>query len=331
MFRGGAWPNLWTFRSFSWVLNGYALSLTILGSMNANLSECYEVAKMTIDDIFSRGTTADDGYEKPRYSLLEFSRPEYSDPVVPVQMLMVMMGFMLVLFSNAFSENVDWGLFRISIICGTVYLLFFMFYLTEYYEKLWEPYFMLPEDKLFFRIYCLLIGVVVIAFMPRWPQFWPLYVIFLYLIMYKKKKDTRNIFQDAVISEYGNYDSCDNPKTKSQYVLVETFTMNFLWLGVVFLAPFALMISLSAIFVMSPELLNYFNNNFSTNITEFGMRWTFVTLNVLVTIPTLLFWSGKIKTGLRQMKNQIEAGHYAYFEARDLRGRIRRGRYVNKR
>ena len=262
---------------------------------------------------------------QPPYKLCDFAKPEYADPVVPVQMLMAIMVFTIVMLNQVFLHPGDGIIVSSALLFGSVYLISFMFYLTEYYEKLWERYFLFPIDKLFFRFYCLLFGAIIILLMPRWPEHWSLYVVILFAIMYWKKRRTRDYFQSAVKYEFGSYEQCKDDIIRSKYILVETFTLNFLILGLIALLPFAIAMSLIALCVSNDDVLNAANAFGGSNFTNDELRWAYFSLNLFVTIPTFLFWSAKITTGLAQMRNQIEEGHYAYFECRDIRSRLRRG------
>ena len=262
---------------------------------------------------------------QPTYKLCDFANPEYADSVVPVQMLMAIMVFTIIMLNQVFLHPGDGLIVSSALLFGSLYLISFMFYLTEYYKKLWEKYFLLPIDKLFFRFYCLLFGVVVIVLMPRWPEHWSLYVVILFTIMYWKKRRTRDYFQSAVKYEFGSYELCTDDVIRSKYILVETFTRNFLILGLIALLPLAITMSFIALCVSNGDLLNTANTFSGSDFTNDELRWAYFLLNLFVTIPTFLFWSAKITTGLAQMRNQIEEGHYAYFECRDIRSRLRRG------
>lgn len=204
-----------------------------------------------------------------------------------------------------------------------------MFYMTEYYEKLWEKYYLLPHDKVYFRIYCVIVGVVVIALMPKYPEYWPAYVLILFFLMYLMKNKTRNYFTKAFIHRYSDYENCDDPKLKCQYVLVNTFTDNFLLLGVLLLIPFVVLMCGTAFLLQNSEAISsallahqYYPNNLTLNLIFIGS-------NVLVTVGTCIFWYEKITTGLVKMQKQIEAGHYGFFEERDVRRRFGRRRNPN--
>ena len=256
------------------------------------------------------------------YSLDEFGRQEYADPVVPVQILLVMMGFTIALFINQPTNNVSTWIWYTSLTCGVIYFLLFMFYLTEYYEKLWQPYYLLPTDKMFFRFYSLLIGVFVIVLMGQYPIFWPIYVLVLFFVMLYKKQKTRETFQSAFDNEFGHYSQCNDRKYKCQYVLVETFTINFFFLGIVILLPFAALNFFTGMIVGYPNsLVSEFEGRF-IGVEKGIYEIIFVSNLIIITFITALFWLKKINTGLREMQNQIEEGHCEYFETRDLRVRM---------
>jgi hypothetical protein len=281
---------------------------------------------MFVNQVLSRRKKADQNSIPPVYSLKQFSLPEYSDPIVPVQIMMVMMGFTILLINGIFRSGADLVMTAVAVLSGVIYLISFMFYLTEYYEKLWEPYFLLPEDKLFFRLYSVLVGIVVISLMSKWPEYWALYMIALFLVMYFKKSNTKRKYHRAVNHEFGSYLECDKPKIKSCYVLVDTFTRNFFYLGIVFLLPFALLMAMAAALVLYPKLLIWLNGYFGFAISISEARAIYVGTSISVSLLTAVFWSKKLISGLQEMKSQIELGHYAYFESRDIRSRLRRGR-----
>ena len=88
--------------------------------------------------------------KEPIYKLDQFSLPDYQDPVVPVQIMMVMMGFTILLLNSALIPGKDKVLAMSAVLSGVAYLISFMFYLTEYYEKLWQPFFLLLKINYFF-------------------------------------------------------------------------------------------------------------------------------------------------------------------------------------
>jgi hypothetical protein len=276
----------------------------------------------SVANLLWRGRTS----KRPKYELSDFALAEYSDPVVPVQILMVMMGFAIILLNNLSELSMDKLVNNVALVSGVLYLIAFMFYLTEYYEKLWEPYFLLPEDKLFFRMYSVLVGIVVIVLMSKWPVYWSAYVVFLFYVLYLKKRKTRNLFHKAVDLKFGSYSSCDAGKIKCQYVLVDTFTRNFLHLGILALFPFMIVMCACGLLINDAGMFAKFNGLWTYPFSMSEIRAIFIATSVITTTVTLVFWFAKITSGLREMRAQIEEGHYAYFEARDLRSRFRRGR-----
>ena len=235
---------------------------------------------------------------RPKYELSDFSLTEYSDPVVPVQILMVMMGFAIILLNNLAGPNMDELVKKVGLVSGVFYLIAYMFYLTEYYEKLWEPYFLLPEDKLFFRMYSILVGFVVIVLMSKWPEYWSAYIMLLFIVMYEKKKKTRKIFHQAVDLEFGNYTSCyangnytscDANMIKCQYVLVDTFTRNFLCLGILALFPLMIVMCACAVLISYPNALEKFRNIIHYDFSIVDLEVAFVATSVITTAVTLAF------------------------------------------
>jgi hypothetical protein len=245
-----------------------------------------------------------------RYALDEFGRVEYRDPVVPVQILMVMMGFAILLINQIFTgSNVDLILVT-GILCGTSYLLAYMFYLTEYYDRLWEPYFLLPEDKLFFRFYSITVGIVVIALMQNWPQHWSLYILGLFLIMYIKKANTRDDYIAAVNAQYGSFDACSDLGIKAKYKLAEAFTRNFLIWGFIFMIPFAAAMTIA--YVMHTQKIDLNFGSWGTIHADTG-KWIYAGVSIFITVLTIAFWKKKITMGILEMKRRVEKGDHEYF------------------
>ncbi len=181
------------------------------------------------------------------YRLEDFGRSEYRDSLIPVNILMVLIGFCILLFNKAVEFWSD-PIRVSSVVCGASYMIAYMFYLTEYYEKLWSQYYALPSDKMFFRMYSLLIGITIITFMQNFPEYWYLYTLSLLVVMYIKKRNTRMAFQNAFKMQYNEFRKCEDNKVKAQYVLSEAFTVNFFKYGVIFniLYSVALFISMAA-------------------------------------------------------------------------------------
>jgi hypothetical protein len=238
------------------------------------------------------------------YQLKDFGRDEYKDPLVPVNILMVLMGFCILLFNKAvdfWSDPIKVS----SVICGAFYLITYMFYLTEYYEKLWQPYFSLPRDKMFFRLYSLGIGIVIITCMQNFPQYWYAYVFVLFLFMYYKKKQTRDAFRAAMKNEFGNIGKCNNNVLLARYKLSEAFTNNFLLYGVVLNAIYSL-----GLFVL-------YKNNPHTYFQFMGEQLSlnyYVVVSSVLTCIIIFFWSKKITSGIDHMAKKVKEGDYEFFE-----------------
>lgn len=236
--------------------------------------------------------------------LSDFGLAKYRDSLVPVNILMVLMGFCILLFNRAVEF---WGnSIRVSsVICGSVYMIAYMFYISEYYEKLWEPNFSLPFDKMFFRIYSLIIGVVIITFMHNFPEYWYFYTLFLMLILYVKKNNTRKCFQKAFNVDYPVFDECQDGVLKAKYLLCEDFTVNFLWWGVIFNAVYAI-----ALFIL-------YKNNPSDSVIIYGVEIFFNYYSIVsftLTIVIVSFWVKKVTSGIALMVEKINKGDYEYFK-----------------
>jgi hypothetical protein len=214
------------------------------------------------------------------------------------------------LINNVFTEAHKSIINATAILCGTTYLLAYMFYLTEYYDRLWEPYFLLPEDKLFFRFYSVTVGIVVIALMQNFPQYWSLYVLGLFFIMYVKKASTRNAYIRAVHAEFGTFEACTDPVVKARYNLAKAFTRNFVIWGFWFLVPFATIMTASAICNTAGISIRY---EPYVDISPTHFQWIYSGTSVFITLVTVFFWKNKITKGILEMKDRVEEGNYEYF------------------
>lgn len=245
------------------------------------------------------------------YRLKDFGRTEYRDPVVPVQILLILMGFTVALLNNVTSEAASDPLYFWATVCGVVYLLSYMFYLTEYYDQIWQHFYLLPEDKLYCRVYSIGIALVVLSLMPHWPQYWPLYVTVMFLFLYRKKIKTRNAYRKAVALEYGRTDWCYEPITRARLELAEVFTRNFLTWGVGFFIPFATILVASAVM---------WDLSLSVAITETIVispdvaKWVYICGSFFITALTAYFWKEKVTRGLIEMRRKAEAGDHEFFK-----------------
>jgi hypothetical protein len=238
------------------------------------------------------------------YKLKDFGLPEYHDPIIPVNILMILIGFCILLFNKAVDY---WGnnIKVISVVCGSLYMITYMFYISEYYEKIWAPYFSLPNDKMFFRIYALLIGIVIITFMQNFPEYWYLYSLLLMLILYYKKNKTRAAFQKAFNDEYGSFDIGGNNIDKAKFLLCQDFSSNFLKYGVLFNIFYAIILFL--LFEKNPiEKFNILSVDFSVDYYAFA--------SVSLTIFIVGFWIKKITSGINLMVEKVKSGDYEYFK-----------------
>lgn len=228
-----------------------------------------------------------------RYDITDFGKEEYKDSLIPVQLLMILMGFSLLLYNRAVEMWPDYYAV-VSVVCGATYLIGYMFYMMEYYERIWIDNYALPTDKTFFRIYVLAGGIIIITLMNNWPSYWYFYVLFLMLLMYQKKKDTCHHFQTAVRQKFGDREEdIAPPKLRALYVNAEVFTVNFRKWGVVFTILWS-----SALFY-----LDYSKESLGA----------YVGISVTITLVSVSFWISKIKFGLSDFAKKIEAGDHGFF------------------
>lgn len=241
-----------------------------------------------------------------KHSLEEFGKPEYKDPIVPVNMLMVLMGFSLLLFNNVFENSDDIIVFSSSLF-GAIFLIGFMLYVSDYHEKIWEKYFSLPEDRMFFRFYGIITGIIVISAMNVAPEYWCWYIVILFFLMYFKKKSTKNSYEEAFYDRYGKISDCDSKIDIARLHLAGAFTTNFLLLG----------LGGSIVFAVFIEFLKHntvISGAVSANgITDF-IYSAYFWANATYTLVFVGFWVWKIRTNLNSFVKALENENVEFFE-----------------
>jgi hypothetical protein len=236
------------------------------------------------------------------YALEDFGKSEYQDSLIPTNLLTILMGFSILLFNQAIVFK-DSQYRVISVICGTMVLITYMFYLSEYYTLIWQPIYSLPNDTLFFRLYGLIIGIIIISLMFNFPEYWYLYLQLLFWVMWWKKRRTMKLFREAFLNKYTNFASCKDKLWKAKYVLAKTFTKNFFKYGVI----------VNVIYSIILYLLFHYDSKFIIPNLGFAVTY-FSLLTIAITILCLWLWIRKITSGLKYMVIKINEGDYKYFE-----------------
>jgi len=243
---------------------------------------------------------------EPLYTLDDFGRPEYKDPIVPVNMLMVMMGFALLLFNDAIGHIANIIDFS-SYFFGTIFLLGFMLYVADYHEKLWENYFSLPTDRMFFRLYGIFVGITVISLMHVYPNYWYVYVLVLFVLMYFKKRSTMKHFEDAFYDKFSKVVDCDCGHEKSRLYLSQAFTTNFLYAGVFLSIVFGVALQAAKIYVVDADKV------IADSIFDYILN-PYFWICALYTLIFVSFWMWKIKSHLIRMATALKNGNAEFFE-----------------
>ena len=166
---------------------------------------------------------------------------------------------------------------------GSLFLICFLFYLAEYYEKIWVEIFIQPKDKIFFRFYCILIGVYVIL-LKLLPTIWPIFFSILAALMMKKKWSTRDEIRQKIEEEHSG--ELTTGRVNSIYVLSDAMAYNFSILG-----------SISLIII---SLMTYFS-------LRYHSLWVFLLLS-LSCVLMCLFWLKKVKSGIDEMMSTLNEG-----------------------
>jgi membrane-associated HD superfamily phosphohydrolase len=234
----------------------------------------------------------------------DFGKKNNHDQLMPTGFLLILIGIAILLFNHAICSFDDAIKFW-SLICGAVYIIAFMFYLTEYYEQLWLPFYLLPSDKMFFRIYGIGIGIVIISLLPSFPEYWYLYNLVLFIWLYGKKRQTFHLFKKAFNTEYGNYKDCKNKIDKSKLILAEHYTKRFFWKGIIVNIAYSIIL-----FILyeskSMYVLHYKNKDY--------IIYFYILISGLITVLTVIYWYRKITKDLSYYKHKINEGEYEFFE-----------------
>ena len=166
---------------------------------------------------------------------------------------------------------------------GSVVLICFLFYLAEYYEKIWVEFFIQHKDKVFFRFYCILIGIYVIL-LKLVPVLWPLFFSFLVALMIKKKWSTRKEIRATIDANRST--NTPSKRVEAIYVLADTMAYNFTVLG------FA-----SLVIFMATAYIAF----------RYQLLWALILFS-LFCISICLFWLRKVQSGIDRIRSHVEAG-----------------------
>jgi hypothetical protein len=166
---------------------------------------------------------------------------------------------------------------------GSVFLICFLFYLAEYYEKVWVEIFVQSKDKIFFRFYCILIGIYVIL-LKLFPVFWCQFFSILAILMIRKKWATRNEIRRKIDEE--NSLESRKGRINAIYILSDAMAYNFTVLSSIKLTIISLMAYISL---------------------KFQILWVFLLLS-LSCLLICWFWLKKVQSGIDDMMLMLNKG-----------------------
>ena len=235
--------------------------------------------------------------------LRDFGSIAEADPLIPTAVLAVLLGFCIALFREIRSFWGQW-MDLVGLICGALYLIGFILYLAEYYDRLWLPHYLLPIDRTFFRLYSIVIGIFTISLMPQWPQAWYVYILVLFVFLYYKKKHTLTAYSTAFRREYEFPSDCPDNVTRAKLSLAQSFTTSFGTWGVGLHLVFSVI--LGGLYLGS----KYYSRGTDIDV----MQALYIFVSVILTVAVLSTWAKKITNGLREMASRVERGDYGYFE-----------------
>ena len=167
---------------------------------------------------------------------------------------------------------------------GSFVLICFLFYLAEYYEKIWVELFIQQKDKVFFRFYCILIGIYVIL-LKLVPILWPLFFSFLVSIMIMKKWSTRKEIRFVI--DDSRKTNTISKRVDAIYTLADTMAYNFSVLG-----------GISLVFIMSMTYLAF----------RFKVLWV-LALCSLFSLLMCYFWLRKVQSGIDRIRLHVDEGN----------------------
>lgn len=241
------------------------------------------------------------------YRLNDFGRRQHRDliPIVPVSGALLAAGaasFLSSVRSPEFLHRQDkvgaW-------IAGYLMLSGFLYYLDAYYRLIWAPYFSLAEDVFFFRLYAGAFALA-IALLAIAPEYWPLYVLILYILLFLRKQRTRNLFQRSFQQVYPDVRTCRKKSDLARLRLAEAFTRLWLRNGVVGAVAYSIILLI---------LLRGDYRIGEIPIASHVLRpsW-FLLLSSVVVVLSLTVWMYKGSHHLSRMQRRVKDGDHKYFE-----------------
>jgi len=260
----------------------------------------------------------------PNPKFKEFGRAEYRDRIDTNTILSILIAFTIPIFAEAFKHIRDLSM-ACSYFAGAVSLIFFMLYTVDYYEKIWIRWYSLPDDFSFFRVFSLFFGVIVIAAMNEFPQFWYWYLSLLFFVLTKKKYSIKNKYIKSFDAEFGSYTQCESTQMQCRYLLAENMAHNFWKWGLLLSIPVAILLTFLYIKNFVPIDLDV-PEQLKSGLckipdvaprTETPCKITgnslFIALSILYTAILAFFWLKKIRVGLSFMVTQVEKGSTDFF------------------
>ncbi|RYD94229.1 MAG: hypothetical protein EOP50_09840 [Sphingobacteriales bacterium] len=247
---------------------------------------------------------------RTRFKLEEFGlKPaadgRVADKLDTTTILSILVAFNIPLFTEAFKNWSDLTV-STSYFFGALTLIFYMLYLTDYYEKVWTRWFSLPTDLGFFRVYSLVTGVIIIALMTVFPVIWFWYVTILISILTYKKYTTRWAYIEAFNIEYETVQQCTNNMDRAILALAENMSTNFLKYGV--------LLSLVASLLLSTVYHLDQGQQWSIQGVSFYGKPYFMLLSTAWSLVLVFFWYRKIRSGLSFIAREAERGNFEFFE-----------------
>jgi hypothetical protein len=241
-----------------------------------------------------------------RFGLKEFGAEARSEKVDTTTILAILVAFNIPLFTEAFRKFTDLDVFA-SYFFGALTLIFFMLYLVDYYEKIWVRWFSLPDDFVFFRVYSLVLGVITIAIMNVFPEYWYWYLSILFLVMSLKKYSTRRQYMAAFDAAHGSFSQCKNKSDKAVCLLARNMSKNFFVYGFVYSIPVAALISAA----------NHWggqNIAFTVGKLPFHGNGYYIAASALWSLILCGFWLHKIRSELNYFVTAVEKGDFEFFD-----------------
>jgi hypothetical protein len=199
----------------------------------------------------------------------------------------------------------------VSWVSCTAALIGFTLYLDACYRHVWRSFYAQRGDRVFFRIYLGLIFLTLVGLLPFGPRYWYVYIEILFLLLYWKKRHTRDAVARAFHLLYPDAAHPPHAIDTARLVFARRFTM--LWLrnavGVTAL------VIVFALLPLSHGGWTFFTIPLGRHLFAVSYYAMFC---VVLVVAWWIVWLQKILSDLPYMALQLHSGNAEYFSHIDI-------------